>query len=45
MMTLDMALMYVRYSRVCPSNVSPLRWRAMVRFIEINYGMGWVSSY
>ena len=36
-MTLERALLYARYNRECPPDVSPERWRAILRYIEKNY--------
>ena len=37
MWTVARVLNYLSYSRVCPFEIDPMRWAAMVRCIEINY--------
>ena len=44
--TFDKTAWYLnRIGLACPKEINPLRWRAMVRQVELVYGHGWLMPY
>ena len=35
-MTLERFLIYIRFSTECPADIFPARWKAMLRWVELN---------